>query len=190
MLGLQNDCFAKKLHPNFHFILHNCILSYLHTCIVLYRCIHPALSNLITTHDVKMSRSHIKFLSGNYLTYSIKAKQSGGSPHCKICPVPSCDETYSHIISSCHGMAVEREKLLSDMKILCSNSRSSINFDKIVEDEKSLCQFVLDPTSLNLPTRVQLNDPLLGDFFRLSRDYCHLMDKIRTRLLKEKSKIS
>ena len=87
-------------------------------------------------------------------------------------------------------MAVEREKLISDLRILCSKSRSTINFDKIVEDEKLLCQFVLDPTSLNLPTRVQMNDPLLGDFFRLSRDFCHLMDKTRTRLLKEKSKIS
>ena len=36
----------------------------------------------------------------------------------------------------CHGMAVERGKLISDPRILCSKSRSTINFDKIAEDEK------------------------------------------------------
>ena len=46
---------------------------------------HPALSNLITTHDVRLSKPHLKFLSGNYLTYSVRAKQSGGSSICKIC---------------------------------------------------------------------------------------------------------
>ena len=77
-------------------------------------------------------------------------------------------------------MAVEREKLILDLRIICIKSRSTINFDKIAEDEQLLCHFVLDPTSLNLPTRVQMNDPILGDFFRLSRDFCHLMDKTRT----------
>ena len=87
-------------------------------------------------------------------------------------------------------MESEREKLLSDLKILCSKSENKINYGKIIENEKLLCQFILDPTSLNLPTRVQMNDPFLGDFFRLSRDYCYLMDKSRIRLLREKTKIS
>ena len=38
---------------------------------------HPPLSNLVTTNDVKISRAHLKFLSGNYLTYEIKSAQSG-----------------------------------------------------------------------------------------------------------------
>ena len=46
--------------------------------------IHPALCNIITSYDVKLSRAHIKFLSGNYLTYKTKAEQSGGLPHCRI----------------------------------------------------------------------------------------------------------
>ena len=39
---------------------------------------HPALSNMITTWDVTRSRPHLKFLSGNYLTYKVKSEQSGG----------------------------------------------------------------------------------------------------------------
>ena len=35
---------------------------------------HPALSYLSSTYDVKISRAHLKFLSGNYLTYDLKAR--------------------------------------------------------------------------------------------------------------------
>ena len=142
---------------------------------------HPALSNLITTHDVKMSRPHLKFLSGNYLTFSIKATQSGGSAHCRICLVPR--ETVSHIISSCLGMTDERGKLPLEYESLCLKTKTKINFNKISEDEELLCQFILDPSSLNLPERVCMNDPLLANFFKLSRDYCYLIDKIRTKFL-------
>ena len=144
---------------------------------------HPALSNLITTHDVKLSRPHLKFLSGNYLTYSIKATQSGGSSHCRICLDPC--ETVRHIITSCSGMNAEREKLLQEYKSLCINTQNKIDFEQISEDEALLCQFILDPTSLNLPVRVSMRDPLLAIFFKMSRDYCYLMDKIRTKIFSE-----
>ena len=39
---------------------------------------HPALLNIITTHEVKKARIHIKMLVEDYLTYEIKANQSGG----------------------------------------------------------------------------------------------------------------
>ena len=31
-----NDCFVRKWLPNFHFLLHTCILEYLHTGILVY----------------------------------------------------------------------------------------------------------------------------------------------------------
>ena len=148
---------------------------------------HPALSNLITTHQVKLSRPHLKFLAGNYLTYKIKADQSGGLPHCRICAT-DCDETISHVISTCTGMTVQRERVLKEIKQLCKLTKNQINFDKLSESENGLCQFILDPTSLNLPMRVSLSDPLLPEFFKLSRDFCYLIDKTRIGLLKELEK--
>jgi hypothetical protein len=65
-------------------------------------------------------------------------------------------------------------------------TKNGVNFDRIQENEKQLCQFILEPTSLNLLERVSLNDPTVQDFFKLSRDYCTLIDKTRVRLLKEK----
>ena len=144
---------------------------------------HPALANLVSTQDVRMSRPHLKFLSGNYLTYDVKASQSGGSARCRICSSGS-NETVCHVISTCQALSVERNKLLNEFKKLCSLTKNQINFTDMKESENKLCQFILDPTSLNLGVRVSLNDPLLPDFFRLSRDYCFLMDKTRIRLLK------
>ena len=89
---------------------------------------HPALSNLITTHEVRLSRPHLKFLAGNYLTYKIKAEQSGGSPHCRICTLGP--ESISHVISSCSGMNVERERMFNEFRSLCKLTKNCINFDE------------------------------------------------------------
>ena len=131
-----------------------------------------------------MSRPYIKFLSGNYLSYDMKASQSGGSPRCRICSSGS-NKTVAHLVSSCQGMSVERNKILEEYKKLCSLTNNQINFTNIQKNENILCQFILDPTSLNLEVWVSQNDPLLPDFFRLSRDYCFLMDNTRIRLIKE-----
>ena len=65
------------------------------------------------------------------------------------------------------------------------NTKNKIAFEKILEDEALLYQFILDPTSLILPERVSMNDPVLANFYKMSRDYCQPMDKIRTKLLSE-----
>ena len=68
---------------------------------------HPALSNIITTYEVKKARIHIKMLVGDYLTYETKANQSGGSPHCRCCPDPHPNqlitEDLKHILTSEQG---------------------------------------------------------------------------------------
>ena len=88
--------YEKKLRQS---AAENSRMSFLHVSTIGLRGRHhPALSNMITTHEVKLSRPHIKFLSGNYLTYQIKSEQSGGSPLCRIC---QSDETVSHVISTC-----------------------------------------------------------------------------------------
>ena len=60
----------------------------------------------------------------------------------------------------------------------------------MLDNEDLLCQFILDPTSLNLKTRVSLNDPLVPQFYKLSRDFCFLLDKTRIGLLKQMEETS
>ena len=149
--------------------------------------LHPAVCNIITSQEVKLSRPHIKFLSGNYLTYKTKAEQSGGLTHCRIC-LSGCDESISHVISTCQAMAVEREKLLVELKDMCCKTKNQINFTELSTNEETLCQFILDPTSLNLPVRVSLSDPLMPDFYKFCRNYCFKLDKTRCGLLAELEK--
>ena len=159
-------------------------MKYLNISTLGLRGRHQALSNMITTNDVKLSRPHVKFLAGNYLTYQIRSEQSGGSPRCRICPT-ECPETVSHVISTCSGMAVERERLLTEFSDLCTKTKNEIIFQEISKDEETLCQFILDTLSLNLQTRVDIHDPLVPEFYRLSRVYCYIIDKTRLRLLKD-----
>ena len=141
---------------------------------------------MYTTWEVKRSRSHLKFLSGNYLTYKIKSDQSGGSPRCRICETV-CNETYSHLISTCQGLEDERQKILPEFEKLCSQAQTNINFQNLLVDEHTLCQFIIDPTSLNLSTRISLQDPVVPELFKLTRDFCHVIDKTRIELLQDLS---
>ena len=149
---------------------------------------HPALSTLVTTHVVKFARQHTKFLSGNYLTYKIKSDQSGGSPRCRICDSDS-DETICHVVVICQGMADDRNRLLEQFKELCRTTKNEICFEEIMKNDEQLCQFIIDPTSLNLHARVSLYDPVAPQFYKLSRDFCHIIDKKRISLIKELEKI-
>ena len=132
-----------------------------------------------------MSRPHLKLLSGNYLTYSIKAAQSGGSPACRLCSTGS-EESVSHVVSTCTATELERSKIVTEYRTLCMQTKNCVDFDRFLLTEKLFCQFILDPTSINLPVRISPNDPLVNKFFNLSRDFCHIIDKTRMRLLKEK----
>ena len=61
---------------------------------------HPSLANIITANSVKKLRPHLKFLTGDYLTYLRKFEESGqGNPLCKSCRLEN--ESISHILTLC-----------------------------------------------------------------------------------------
>ena len=141
---------------------------------------------MVTSQEVKLSRAHMKFISGNYLTYTMKACKSGGSPHCQICNFES--ESISHVVTACSGMESIRKKLFEELRQLCMQSKSKVNLDEIMKEEQILCQFILDPSSLNLKSRVSLSDPIIQRLFKFSREYCYIIDKTRIGLLQEMEK--
>ena len=148
---------------------------------------HPALSGLVTTRQVKSARIHLKMLTGDYFTYDIKANQSGGSPHCRCCsPQTPKNEDILHILTSCEAYAEIRKKLLPEYQNLCMESESKPCFNEISSQTDTLCQFILDPSSFNLKMRVNMNDPVLGLFFQLSRDYCNAINTRRMNILSTK----
>ena len=117
-------------------------------------------------------------LSGNYLTFYKKSLQSGASPICILC-TDNVNETLCHLITECSAIYKKRTQIIYEISILCDSTKNKIDFNRIITIKEELCQFILDPSSMNLLNRVSTYDPLLSDFFQLSRNLCYIIDKKR-----------
>ena len=150
---------------------------------------HPALANQITTFEVQKSRPHLEMLTKDYFTYEKRDDQSGGSPHCRCCGEKNDtlrpNETILHILVECSAYTDVRDRVFQEYETLCSRSQPSLEFQNILKDKNTLCQFILDPSSLNLSLRVNINDPNLESFFRKSRDICYSIHNKRMNMLKK-----
>ena len=127
-------------------------------------------------------------LAGNFLTFEVKSKQSGGSPHCRSCAplspsVSTPPETLVHMLTKCGAYRDIRSRIEDEYLFLCTLSKSKISWQLIISDDDTFCQFVLDPTSFNLKHRIHVNDPILGSLFELSRDYCYAVNSARQKIL-------
>ena len=149
---------------------------------------HPALSNIHTTHEVRKAQFHLKMLSGDYLTQEKKAAQSGGSPHCRACKT-SEKEDITHLISKCKAYAEARSRIKVQYSNLCTESKADIQFNNIHENEDIFCQFVLDPSSMNLQNRISISDPILNRLFQVSRDFCYTIHVTRMKTLEHKNNL-
>ena len=124
----------------------NSRMKYLHVSLTGLRGRrHPALDNIVTTVQVQKSRIQWKMLAGDYLTYEIKSKQSGGSPHCRCCPhTPSSplppEETILHIVTECLAYSSIRTRIVEQYRSTCLETRSSFSFEKIYSDSDKFCQ--------------------------------------------------
>ena len=147
---------------------------------------HPALLNIVTPHEVQKSRIHLKMLSGDFLTYEIKALHSGGSPHCRICIKKMSIfiiESTEHIITSCEAFDETRTRIFPQYDEALQNSESKLTLNDFASSNEILCQFLLDPTSINLKYRLREDDPILKDIFNLSRDLCRSISNERTNII-------
>ena len=172
----------------------NSLMTYLNVSISGLRGRHhPSLSYMLTTQDVKKSQPHIKMLCGDYFTYEKRSNQSGGSPHCRSCfltnqesETPKPSENLIHILTECSAYSHIRDRILPEFSLLCQQSDAKINFDSISLEKATPCQLILDPISINLKSRINVNDPLLRQFFKLSRDFCYTIHTERMKVLKQR----
>ena len=124
-------------------------------------------------------------------TYEMKASFQGGSPDCRLCE-PSATpftnvENLSHIIASCDAYKDIRRRILLQIEIVVRQSANQIDFQCILLNKELLTQFILDCTSLNLPTRVSPSDEVCSRIFQLSRDLCFSILKKRISMLRGKT---
>ena len=145
---------------------------------------HPCLSDIVTPIEVKKLRLHLKFLTGDYLTFHAKAKHNNSNDSkCKLCQ--ENDETIEHIIASCRLYSEIRERIWTQMMSIClkSNVHSELQQHGL-HDARSKAQFLLDPTSFNLSIRININDKIVPQLFALSRDLCFGIHNERLRKLR------
>ena len=134
---------------------------------------------------MKNARIHLKMLVGDYMTYSIRASQSGGSPHCRCCTTqPPENEDLLHVLIICSAYTDIRKRLIPEYQDLCLRTKIPLDFKAIFSDDEEFCQFILDPSSFNLKVRVSLSDPILGQFFKISRDYCNAINTRRLKIIR------
>ncbi len=151
---------------------------------------HPAICNVTSAKEVEQMRPHLKMLLGDYLTYKVKYEQSGGSPHCRLCYTNNPnnpnknDNTVCHILTSCLSLQDTRERILCEIRQLCSYI-DYFDFSVIEKCNETLTQFILDPCSLNLSKRINVNDEKLPLLFIKMRNLCWALDKERMSKLNE-----
>ena len=150
---------------------------------------HPILSWVHTTQDVVTVRPHIKMLAGDYLCYDILSKDRGVDPHCRLCSKPpslaAAVEDYEHLLTGCSATRDTRTDRLTTLL----NTVSYYNENNKILNSTSnelLTQFLLDCTSLNLPSdsRIPPNYPGFTDITRQCSLTISAILRDRTRHLK------
>ena len=144
---------------------------------------HPAISDIYKSQEVQNMRHHIKLLVGNYLTNEKRARDSGGNPNCVICQSNSL-ETYCHFLVECSALEEPRNNMLPVLINFCHSIGFSF-IEEILKNNEILCQFILDPSSMNLQNRININDPNLTEVFRICRNYCYSLHTLRMKKMKE-----
>ena len=146
---------------------------------------HPALHNIFITQDAKKLHLHLKFLTGEFLTNErLSIDQPTLSPACSLCDAPV--ESIEHVLVVCRATIEVRSRLLPELMNAVASVQPTCQILKSTPAASTLCQFILDCTSLNLPdsTRVPAHNPGISTIYRVSRDWCFAANSIRKNCLK------
>ena len=152
---------------------------------------HSVLSWVQTTRDVTLIRPHLRMLAGDYPCYSYLAHDRGVPPHCRLCTRLAQpqhqppEEDLSHILTRSRATAETRQRLLPDLLNLVATYDPDHGL-LYEPTDNTLTQFILDSTSLNLPSncRISARHPLYTHIARHCSDITYAIHKDRTRQLK------
>ena len=78
-------------------------------------------------------------------------------------------------------MSETRERIVSSMTKLCLDAGFDMKLEELTNQQFKT--FILDPSSLYLKNRVNINHPVLPLLFQLSRDFCYAIDRSRVKTL-------
>ena len=127
-------------------------------------------------------------LAGDYICYAILSKDRGADPHCRLCSTPPSlapKENYEHLLTSCSATRDTRTDRLTTLLNTVSYYSENNRILNSTSNEL-LTQFMLDCTSLNLPTDIRIppNYPGFTDITRQCSLTISAIHRDRTRQLK------
>ena len=139
-------------------------------------------SSLIWSH-YKQRCTECKNSSENVDWWLLYIQHKSQSVRCCTTQPPRSEDLI-HILIICTAYSDIRKRMIPEYQNLCLKTRIPLDFEAISSQDQKLCQFLLDPSSFNLKVRVGLSVPILGDFFKLSRDYCNAINMKRMKILR------
>ena len=149
-----------------HLALNNSRLSYLNVEILgLSGMPHPAIRFISETRSAMKMRAHLKLLTGDFLSYERLASDR-----------------------ECSATAETRQRLLPELLNLVASIQPNSSLLNHRTPHRIITQFILDPTSMNLPNAYSISvylNPRLKDVIFLSRDWCYATTSLRRKLLKD-----
>ena len=137
------------------------------------------------TRDSPKLMAHLKFLTGDIASFHNLSEDRGVQPHCRLCHAPR--EHTQHILTECPSTAGVRDRLYPELvNLVASIDSSSAILDRQQTTNRLLTQFILDPSSMNLPNshRISFQHPRLNELYSLSRDWTYAIYNQRALLLK------
>ena len=151
---------------------------------------HPVLSHILPTQEVMHSRVHSKMLAGDYPCNLYISRDPQQDPSCLLClsefpEKPAQTEDMVHLIARCRVTADIRARILPN---LFNTLSAHLPSNGLLQhpNQMNITQFILDPTSLNLPhdIRISPTHPALRPVLSICRTLCFAIHKDRSRRLK------
>ena len=128
---------------------------------------------------------HLKFLIFDILTNERKSiDQPSISPACDLCDAPL--DSIDHVLSSFGATSDVRNRLFPELMNVVKQVQPMSQILQCHPPAPILTQFILDCSSLNLPSsiRIQNTHPDICFIVKACGDLCHAVHKERLRLLK------
>ena len=146
---------------------------------------HPVLHNITNTQEAKKLRVHLKFLTSDYLTNERRAKDNPAlSSACVLCSDPL--DSIEHVMVTCRATSEVTRRIYPELVNAISQVQPTCRILQFHPSPSILTQFLLDPTSMNLPDsiRVPSHNPGVSIICKISRDWCFSVSNERSRQVK------
>ena len=154
---------------------------------------HPVLQGILTTQEVVRARVNVKMLAGDYPCSAYIGRDRGQDTSCRLCKLlhpahTAPTEDMIHLLTLCRGTSDTRSRYIPELLNIISEYFPENSLLRLM-DNSHLTQFILDPTSLNLPvlSRVSPDHPTLSPVLAICRTLCFAVHRERTRQLKHLS---